>query len=105
MDFELSPEQREIQTLARDFGAEKIEPHAAGWDRDHRFPRELFGELAELGLMGVCVPDEYGGGGAGFLSYLPLLLGVSRAGAGGGGPPAGGPEPGAPAPPPFRPGE
>jgi alkylation response protein AidB-like acyl-CoA dehydrogenase len=82
MDFELSPEQREIQTLARDFGAEKIEPHAAEWDRDHRFPRELFGELAELGLMGVCVPDEYGGAGADFLSYILVLEELSRADAG-----------------------
>src|SRR5437667_109917 len=64
MDFELSPEQREIQALARDFGAEKIEPYASEWDREHRFPRDLFGELAELGLMGVCVPEEYGGAGA-----------------------------------------
>jgi len=82
MDFELSPEQREIQALARDFGAEKIEPHAAEWDRDHRFPRGLFGELAELGLMGVCVPDEYGGAGADFLSYILVLEELSRADAG-----------------------
>src|SRR5580765_8184812 len=82
MDFELSPEQREIQTLARDFGAEKIEPHASEWDRNHRFPRELFGELAELGLMGVCVPDEYGGAGADFLSYILVLEELSRADAG-----------------------
>ena len=73
MDFELSSEQREIQALARDFGAEKIEPHASDWDREHRFPRDLFGELAELGLMGVCVPDEYGGAGADFLSYILVL--------------------------------
>src|SRR5256885_7337748 len=82
MDFELSPEQREIQALARDFGAEKIEPNAAEWDRDHRFPRELFGELAELGLMGVCVPEEYGGAGADFLSYILVLEELSRADAG-----------------------
>jgi alkylation response protein AidB-like acyl-CoA dehydrogenase len=82
MDFELSPEQREIQTLAREFGAEKIEPNAAEWDRDHRFPRELFGELAELGLMGVCVPEEYGGSGADFLSYILVLEELSRADAG-----------------------
>src|SRR5437764_2024893 len=82
MDFELSPEQREIQTLARDFGAEKIEPHAAEWDREHRFPRELFGELAALGLMGVCVPEEYGGAGADFLSYVLVLEGLSPADAG-----------------------
>jgi alkylation response protein AidB-like acyl-CoA dehydrogenase len=82
MDFDLTPEQREIQALARDFGAEKIEPNAADWDREHRFPRELFGELAELGLMGACVPEEYGGAGADFLSYILLLEELSRADAG-----------------------
>src|SRR5438093_4088063 len=82
MDFELSPEQREIQALARDFGAEKIEPYASEWDREHRFPRDLFGELAGLGLMGVCVPEEYGGAGADFLSYILVLEELSRADAG-----------------------
>ena len=82
MDFDLSPEQREIQTLTREFADEKIEPHAADWDREHRFPRELFGELAELGLMGVCVPEEYGGAGADFLSYILVLEELSRADAG-----------------------
>src|SRR5262249_17949388 len=73
---------REIQTLAREFGKEKIEPHAAEWDREHRFPRDLFGELAELGLMGACVPEEYGGAGADFLSYILVLEELSRADAG-----------------------
>jgi alkylation response protein AidB-like acyl-CoA dehydrogenase len=82
VDFELAPEQREIQALARDFAAEKIEPHAGEWDRDHRFPRELFAELAELGLMGACVPEEYGGAGADFLSYILVLEELSRADAG-----------------------
>jgi alkylation response protein AidB-like acyl-CoA dehydrogenase len=82
VDFELAPEQREIQALAREFAAEKIEPHAAVWDREHRFPRELFGELAELGLMGACVPEEYGGAGADFLSYILVLEELSRADAG-----------------------
>src|SRR5690242_15992981 len=82
MDFDLTPEQREIQALTRDFGAEKIEPNAADWDREHRFPRELFGELAELGLMGACVPEEYGGAGADFLSYILVLEELSRADAG-----------------------
>jgi alkylation response protein AidB-like acyl-CoA dehydrogenase len=82
VNFELSPEQREIQALARDFAAEKIEPHAAEWDRDHRFPRELFAPLAELGLMGACVPEEYGGAGADFLSYILVLEELSRADAG-----------------------
>jgi alkylation response protein AidB-like acyl-CoA dehydrogenase len=82
VDFELAPEQREIQALTRDFAAEKIEPHASEWDRDHRFPRELFGQLAELGLMGVCVPEEYGGAGADFLSYILVIEELSRADAG-----------------------
>src|SRR5215218_3297202 len=82
MDFELSPEQREIQSLAREFAAVEIEPNASRWDREHHFPKEVFGKLAELGLMGVCVPDEYGGAGADFLSYILVLEELSRADAG-----------------------
>jgi len=82
VDFELTPEQREIQALARDFARERIEPHAAEWDREHRFPRELFAQLAELGLMGACVPEEYGGAGADFVSYILVLEELSRADAG-----------------------
>src|ERR1041385_1487056 len=82
MDFELSLEQREIQALARDFARERIEPNAAEWDREHRFPRDLFSQLAELGLMGVCVPEEYGGAGADFVSYILVLEELSRADAG-----------------------
>jgi len=82
VDFELSPEQREIQALARDVVRAEIEPHAAAWDREHRFPREVFGRLAELGLMGVCVPEEYGGAGADFLAYVLVLEELSRGDAG-----------------------
>ncbi|HXH96350.1 MAG TPA: acyl-CoA dehydrogenase family protein [Gaiellaceae bacterium] len=82
MDFELTPEQREIQGLAREFVQQEIEPHAAAWDREHRFPREVFAKLADLGLMGVCVPEEYGGAGADFLSYALVLEELSRGDAG-----------------------
>jgi alkylation response protein AidB-like acyl-CoA dehydrogenase len=82
VDFELSPEQREIQSLAREFAAAEIEPHASEWDKAHHFPKEVFGKLAELGLMGVCVPEEYGGAGADFLSYIIVLEELSRADAG-----------------------
>jgi butyryl-CoA dehydrogenase len=82
MDFSLSADQREIQALAREFAQAEIEPHAAAWDREHRFPRGLFAKLAELGLMGVCVPEEYGGAGADFLSYILVLEELSRADAG-----------------------
>jgi alkylation response protein AidB-like acyl-CoA dehydrogenase len=82
VDFELTQDQREIQALARDFARAEIEPHAAAWDREHHFPRELFGKLAEIGLMGACVPEEYGGAGADFLSYILVLEELSRADAG-----------------------
>jgi alkylation response protein AidB-like acyl-CoA dehydrogenase len=82
VDFELSAEQREIQALAREFAAAEIEPHAARWDREHHFPREVFTKLAELGLMGTCVPEEYGGAGSDFLSYIVVLEELSRADAG-----------------------
>ena len=82
MDFGLSAEQREIQALARDFAEREIEPHASDWDRDHTFPREVFAKLAELGLMGTCVPEEYGGAGTDFLSYVLVLEELSRADAG-----------------------
>ena len=82
MDFELTTEQREIQALAREFAQAEIEPHAADWDREHRFPTELYPKLAELGLMGVCVPEEYGGAGADFVSYVLVLEELSRADAG-----------------------
>jgi len=82
MDFTLTPEQREIQGLARDFAQAEIEPYAAAWDRDHHFPRDLYGKLAELGLMGTCIPEEYGGAGADFTSYILVLEELSRADAG-----------------------
>jgi alkylation response protein AidB-like acyl-CoA dehydrogenase len=79
---ELSDEQREIRDLARRFADEEIAPHAAVWDREHRFPREVFRALGELGLMGACVPVEHGGAGADFLAYVLVLEELSRADAG-----------------------
>jgi alkylation response protein AidB-like acyl-CoA dehydrogenase len=82
VDFALTDEQREIQALAREVARDEIEPHAAAWDREHRFPRDLYARLAEPGLMGVCVPEEYGGAGADFVSYVLVLEELSRADAG-----------------------
>jgi butyryl-CoA dehydrogenase len=82
VDFDLTQDQKEIQALTRDFAKAEIEPHAAAWDREHHFPRDLFGKLAELGLMGACVPEEYGGAGVDFLSYVLVLEELSRADAG-----------------------
>lgn len=76
---ELSDEQREVRALARRFAEEAIAPHAAAWDRDHRFPREVFTQLGELGLMGACIPEEHGGAGTDFLSYVLALEELARA--------------------------
>ena len=82
MNFELTDDQRAIQALTRELTDAEIAPNAAEWDREHRFPDELFPKLAELGLMGVCIPEEYGGVGADFLSYVLVLEELSRADAG-----------------------
>jgi alkylation response protein AidB-like acyl-CoA dehydrogenase len=80
--FDLTDEQREVRAMVREFANEKIAPNAATWDREHRFERSLYAELAELGLMGVCVPQEYGGAGMDFLSYVLVVEELSRADAG-----------------------
>src|SRR4051794_12778333 len=82
MDFDLTAEQREIQQVTREFADAEIRPAAGEWDREHRFPREVFAKLAELGLMGACIPEEYGGAGTDFLSYILVLEELSRADAG-----------------------
>src|ERR687887_2648553 len=82
MVFELSADQREIQALAREFAEAEIAPNAGEWDRQHGFPRELLAKLADLGLLGVCIPEEYGGARADFLSYILVLEEISRADAG-----------------------
>ena len=79
---ELTHEQREIRDLAARFADEVIAPNAAEWDREHRFPAEVFKQLGELGLMGVCIPDSHGGAGADFLSYILVLEQISRGDAG-----------------------
>ena len=59
-----------------------VAPAAPRWDREHRFPKEVFEQLGELGLMGVCVPEEHGGAGADFLSYVLVIEELSRGDAG-----------------------
>jgi alkylation response protein AidB-like acyl-CoA dehydrogenase len=79
---ELTDEQQEIRGLARRFADEVVAPRAAEWDRERRFPKEVVGQLGELGLMGVCVPEELGGAGADFLSYVLVIEEISRGDAG-----------------------
>ncbi|MCZ7663622.1 MAG: acyl-CoA dehydrogenase family protein [Thermoleophilia bacterium] len=82
MEFGLTEEQRDIQTMTRDFARERIAPRAREWDREHVVPMDLLAELGELGLLGVCVPEEYGGAGADYLSFILVIEELSRADAG-----------------------
>jgi alkylation response protein AidB-like acyl-CoA dehydrogenase len=82
VEFSLTEDQREIQSLAREVAEAEITPNAAEWDRQHGFPRELLGKLADVGLLGVCIPEEYGGAGADFVSYILVLEELSQADAG-----------------------
>src|SRR5919199_6018477 len=82
MDFDLSAAQQDVRERAAEFANREVAPHAAEWDLEDRFPAEVFEKLAEAGFMGLCVPEEYGGGGADFLSYVLLLEEISRADAG-----------------------
>jgi short-chain 2-methylacyl-CoA dehydrogenase len=76
--FELTDEQREIQRLARDFADGEVRPIAEEIDREKRFPTEVIAKAGELGLMGIPYPEEYGGGGAGYLAYALAIEELAR---------------------------
>jgi alkylation response protein AidB-like acyl-CoA dehydrogenase len=82
MDFNLSATQQDIKERSAKFADREVAPLAAELDLEDRFPAETFEKLAEAGFMGLCVPEEYGGGGTDFLSYVLLLEEISRADAG-----------------------
>jgi alkylation response protein AidB-like acyl-CoA dehydrogenase len=82
MNFDLSQPQQEIRERAVEFADREVAPYAAELDREDRFPAETFEKLSDKGFMGLCVPEEYGGAGADFLSYVLLLEEISRADAG-----------------------
>jgi alkylation response protein AidB-like acyl-CoA dehydrogenase len=77
MNFELSEEQKMIRDLARDFAQKEIAPIAAKIDETGEFPRETVKKMGELGLMGIEVPPEYGGGGLDCMSYVLAMEQVS----------------------------
>jgi len=79
MDLELSPEQQMIRDTARDFATKEVLPKAAAIDREHRHPEELVRKMAELGFMGVAVPETWGGAGMDTLSYVLAMEEISRA--------------------------
>ena len=78
MNFDLESEHELIRETVRRFAEERVAPVAEELDRDKRFPYELVGELAELGLMGMTIPEQYGGGGTDTLSYAICIEELTR---------------------------
>lgn len=79
MDLDLTPEQTLIRDTARAFAAKEVAPRAARIDREHQYPADLIAKLGALGLMGVMVPQEWGGAGMDTVSYALALEEISRA--------------------------
>jgi len=79
MDCELSEEHRLVQSTVREWAASRLLPLAAEMDRTASYPPELIRELGDLGLMGVFIPEEYGGGGMDTISYCVALEEIARA--------------------------
>src|SRR5258705_4012756 len=78
MEFELSEEQQQIKLSVREFAEAEIAPNVMEWDESQHFPIELQPKLADLGLLGVIFPEEYGGAGMGYIEYATVIEELSR---------------------------
>jgi len=84
MDFRLTDEQVQIQQMVRDFAESEIKPHLMEWDEAQHFPVDTFKRAGELGMLGVTIPEEYGGAGLSYIDYVNVIeeLGVVDSGFG-----------------------
>src|SRR3954471_16268597 len=78
MDLNLSENQKMITQMIKDFGNKHIRPKMMEWDESQEFPVEVFKKLGELGLMGVLVPEQYGGSGFGYFEYVTAIKELSK---------------------------
>ena len=79
MDFSLDPEIVALKKMVRDFSEKEIAPYAAGWSERGEFPLEVFRQLGELGLMGMLIPEKWGGADAGMVAYVAVMEEIGRA--------------------------
>jgi butyryl-CoA dehydrogenase len=79
MNLDLSDEQRMIQAVAREFAEKEVRPVAAAIDHEARFPRDTVRRMGELGLMGIAIPEAYGGSGGDAVAYVVALEEIARA--------------------------
>ena len=78
MNFELNDNQKMIAQMVRDFAEKEIRPHFMEWDETQEFPVHVFKKLGELGLMGVFIPEEYGGSGFGYFEYITVVSEIAK---------------------------
>ncbi|CAG5078141.1 acyl-CoA dehydrogenase family protein [Parvicella tangerina] len=78
MNFDLTENELMIQQMAKDFAEKEIRPHFMKWDETQEFPVELFKKAGELGLMGILVPEEYGGSGMGYNEYIMVIREIAK---------------------------
>jgi hypothetical protein len=78
MDFELNEDQQHIKQTIREFAEAELAPQVSEWDEAGRFPVELRPKFAELGIMGVLVPEQYGGAGMGYIEYATIIEELAR---------------------------
>jgi len=78
MNFEVSEITQQVAQTARDFAAKNIKPHVMEWDETQEFPAHVLRELGQLGLMGVLVPEEYGGSGLSYFEYNVAIQEISK---------------------------
>ncbi len=78
VSFEISENQQMIAKMVRDFCEKSIRPHLMEWDEAQIFPMEVFKSLGDLGLMGVLIPEEYGGAGLGYHEYVTVVSEIAR---------------------------
>ncbi len=78
MNFQQSELTQQVAQMARDFAEREIRPHVMEWDESQFFPRDVFKRLGELGLMGVLVPEAYGGSGMGYYEYKAAIVEIAK---------------------------
>lgn len=78
MEFEVSELTQQVAQTARDFALQQIKPYVMEWDESQQFPIEVFKKLGELGLMGVLVPEEYGGAGLSYYEYIAAIQEIAK---------------------------
>jgi alkylation response protein AidB-like acyl-CoA dehydrogenase len=78
MDFSTDELTQQVGRTARDFASQFIRPHVSQWDEHQEFPHQLFKELGKLGMMGIVVPEAYGGSGLSYTEYVTIIVEISK---------------------------